>query len=85
MSEQEKAVAGAKKPAKAQKPSVIARIGKWGRDLKSEVKKVVWPDKKQVVNNTGVVILTIAIIGVIIWIADFVFNLGIRGLFQLFS
>lgn len=38
----------------------------------AEVKKVVWPSKKQIINNTAVVIAVVFIIGVIIWILDFV-------------
>ena len=30
------------------------RIGKWFRDMKSELKKVVWPTPKQTANNTAV-------------------------------
>lgn len=38
--------------SKKKKPN---RIVKWFKDLKSEFKKVVWPTKKQVFNNTLVV------------------------------
>ena len=30
------------------------RIGKWFRDMKSELKKVVWPTPKQTANNNAV-------------------------------
>lgn len=36
----------------------------------AEVKKVVWPSKKQVINNTTVVILSILVIGAVIWALD---------------
>jgi len=43
------------------------KIGKWFKDLKVEFKKVVWPTKKTVVNNTsvvvGVIILSAALVG----------------------
>lgn len=45
------------------------------KDLKSEVKKVVWPNKKQVKNNTLVVLGFMAVAGVFIWILD-----GLLGL-----
>ncbi len=38
-------------------------ISKFFRDLRSELKKVVWPSRKQVVNNTGVVLVTMASLG----------------------
>ena len=43
------------------------KIGKWFKDLKVEFKKVVWPTKKTVINNTsvvvGVIILSAALVG----------------------
>ena len=45
MAEQEKntpAEKKAEKPAKAKKPSLFARIGKWFRELKGECKKIIW-------------------------------------------
>ena len=30
------------------------RVGKWFREFRSEVKKVVWPTPKQICTNTGV-------------------------------
>ncbi len=38
-------------------------IKKYLKDLKSEIKKVVWPSKKQVINNTGVVLTVMVIVG----------------------
>ena len=49
------------------------RIAKWFRELVSEVKKVVWPNCKQVVNNTWVVILCILLVGVFVWVLDIAF------------
>ena len=44
-----------KKSEKKSKPGVFARIGKWLKDMKSELKKVQWPTRKQTVNNTLIV------------------------------
>ena len=38
-----------KKPAE-KKPGVFARLKKYFRDTKSEVKKVAWPTKQQTIN-----------------------------------
>ena len=38
-------------------------IKKYFRDLKSEIKKVVWPTRKQVINNTGVVLTVMVVVG----------------------
>lgn len=40
----------------------------------AEVKKVVWPSKKQIINNTLVVIISIIFVGVIIWLLDFLWE-----------
>ena len=45
--------------------------GLWFREMKSELKKVVWPDKKTTVKNTGTVLLCSLIIGACIWVFDF--------------
>ena len=46
--------------------------GLWFREMKSELKKVIWPDKKTVMKNTGTVLLCSLIIGACIWVFDFV-------------
>lgn len=61
--------------SKKKKPN---RVVKWFRDLKSEFKKVVWPSKKQVFNNTFVVLVTMAISSAFVGALDF-------GLLKLFK
>ena len=46
--------------------------GLWFREMKSELKKVIWPDKKTVMKNTGTVLLCSLLIGACIWVFDFV-------------
>ena len=46
--------------------------GLWFREMKSELKKVVWPTRKTVMANTGTVLLCSLVIGACIWIFDFV-------------
>ncbi|MCI9352418.1 MAG: preprotein translocase subunit SecE [Lawsonibacter sp.] len=76
MAENEKKVeqaAQAKKDKKSEKkPGIFARIGKWFRDMKSELKKVQWPTKKQTINNTVIVIVCVVVVGVAIALFDFV-------------
>ena len=45
-------------------------LGLWFREMKSELKKVVWPDKKTVMKNTLTVLLCTLAIGVCIWVFD---------------
>lgn len=41
------------------------------KDVKSELKKVIWPNRTQLTNNTLTVLLACLVIGGIIWAADF--------------
>ena len=58
----------------------FSKIGKFFKDLKAEIKKVIWPTKKQLINNTGIVIIAILIIGAGIWILDYLFSWGFQAL-----
>ena len=55
---------------KKTKTGIFARIAKWMRELKSELKKVQWPSNKQTVNNTIIVIICVIIVGIFIWVFD---------------
>lgn len=56
------------------------RIKKYFRELRSELKKVVWPTPKQVLKNTAIVIGCVVAVGVFIWVFDFVAQVGIDAL-----
>ena len=58
-------------------------IGKFFRDTVSEMKKVVWPGKKQVINNTLVVLVVVLIAAIVLVALDALFGFAISGLFQL--
>ena len=74
-----------KKPEKQKKPSIFARIGKWLKDMKSELKKVQWPTRKQTVNNTVIVIICCIIVGICIWLFDALAGAVITALLDLFG
>ena len=59
--------------------------GKWFREMKSELKKVQWPTAKQTLNNTGVVIVCVIIVGACIWIFDAVAMLAVKSLLGVFA
>ena len=46
------------------------RLAKWFREMRSELKKVVWPTPKQIVNNTIVALTVMACAAVVIWALD---------------
>ena len=55
---------------KKKKPGFFGRNGKFFRESRSELKKVVWPTPKQVLNNTGVVLAMIVVIGAFVGALD---------------
>ena len=58
-------------------------IARYFRELKSELKKVVWPTPKQVLKNTLIVALCVVAVGVFIWVFDYVAQIGITALIGL--
>ena len=58
--------------------------GAWFREMKSELKKVVWPEPKKVAKNTGTVVLCTLVIGAFIWGFDLVASLLVKTLLGLF-
>lgn len=56
------AASGSNKPKRS--------IVRYFKDARSEFKKVVWPSRKQVVNNTIVVIVALVVSGIAIWALD---------------
>ena len=70
--------------AEAKKKNWFVRA--WGgicryfRELRSELKKVVWPTPQQVLKNTLIVLACVLIVGVFVWLFDFVARIGIDAL-----
>lgn len=64
---------------KPEKKSIFARFSKFFRDQKSEIKKIVWPSKKQVINNTGIVLVAIAIFAVLTGTFDWALGLIVKA------
>jgi preprotein translocase subunit SecE len=59
-----------KSTAKDNKKKQPGKVAKYFKDLKSELKKVVWPSKKKVINNTSVVLGSIVIMGIFVGLLD---------------
>ena len=74
-----------KKSDKNAKPGFFARMGKWFRDMKSELKKVQWPTRKQTINNTLIVIACVIVVGICIALFDYVAGEAIKLLIGAFK
>lgn len=74
--------------AEAKKKNWFVRA--WGgicryfRELRSELKKVVWSTPKQVLKNTLIVVACVLVVGIFIWVFDFVAQVGIDALIKAF-
>ncbi len=61
-----------------------SKVKKFFKDYKSEFKKIVWPDKKDTLKQSGVVIVSIIIVGVAVFLLDTGFFKAIQALGELF-
>ena len=55
-------------------------IARYFRELRSELKKVVWPTPQQVLKNTLVVVGCVIVVGIFIWLFDFVAQVSVNAL-----
>jgi len=69
MSEENTEQAVAKKPVKKKKKG-SNRIARWFREMRSELKKVIWPTPKQIVNNTLVALSVMVAAAIVVWAID---------------
>ena len=88
MAKKEKASAPAVKSAGAvkkeeTKPGLFKRIGKWFREMKSELKKVVWPSTQTLVNNTAITLFVTILAAVILWGFDSLAQMAVKALITL--
>lgn len=60
-----------------------SRIKRFFRELRSELKKVVWPTKQQMINNTIIVLFCVLLVGIFIWAFDAVAGLVVNGIISL--
>lgn len=61
---------GKKEIAKKEKVNRLEQVNKYFRSVYSELKKVHWPTRREVTIYTGVVLISVGIVGVLIWIFD---------------
>lgn len=80
VSSDKKAKAPKKKDAK--KPN---RVLRWLKDLKGELKKVTWPSFKDTMKNVGIVIVCVIVVGIFIWVFDYLAHAVVSALLNLFG
>lgn len=77
-----KAVTAVKKDETA-KLSFWQKVCKWFREMKSELKKVIWPTGEQLTKNTLVSVGMIIISSIVIWGFDEIAQLLVKALLTL--
>ena len=65
------------------KPNFFQRIGKWFREMRSELKKVIWPTPKALMKNSLVSLGMMLVSAVVLWGFDELAQLLVRALFTL--
>jgi len=63
----------------------VRSIKSYFKDMKNELKKIVWPNKTQLINNTVTVLVFTVVVGAIIWIADGVFSKLVAWVYRYFA
>ncbi|MBO4413396.1 MAG: preprotein translocase subunit SecE [Clostridia bacterium] len=63
-----------KKKSGSDKPGLGAKISKFFKDLKSELKKIVWFGKEQTAKSTGLVLIALVICSAVISLLDLGFS-----------
>ena len=76
-----KAVTAVKK--EETKLGFFKRVGKWFREMKSELKKVVWPTPKTLAKNSVVSVVFMLVSALVLWGADMIASLAVNLLFRI--
>ncbi len=56
------------------KPGFMQRVKKFFKEYRGELKKISWPTMAEVVKNTMITLAAVLMIGIVIWVADFLFT-----------
>ena len=65
------------------KLSFFKKVAKWWREMKSELKKVVWPTPKQAVTNTVVALIVMIISAIVIWGFDEIAQMIVKAVISI--
>lgn len=65
------------------KPGFFKRIGRWFREMKSELKKVIWPTSKSLVNNTLISVGVMLASAVVLWGFDELAQMLVKAIFTI--
>lgn len=61
---------------------LLTRLGRFIKESRSELKRVLWPNRRETVVFTSVVIVSVVIVSIAIWVIDSVFSFVLRMIIQ---
>ena len=82
----EKAVAtttNAVKKEDVKKLGFFKRVQKWFREMRSELKKVIWPTPKDAAKKTGVALVVMVISAIVIWGFDEIAQMIVKAVISI--
>ena len=62
--------------------STVGKVTGFIKESKAELQKVTWPTKQELLMNTIVVLIAVALVAVSIWIADTIFSVLIGAILR---
>jgi preprotein translocase subunit SecE len=71
----------APRPKKERRPGIVRRATTYVRQVGAELRKVIWPTRKELTTYTTVVIVFVAIMGALVAVMDFAFGKAVLAVF----
>ena len=73
----------AAKNTKPSKPGLFARLGSYFSGVRSELKRVVWPGRQEVINSTIIVLVTLVFFAVLTSVVGAIASGAITALYEI--
>jgi preprotein translocase subunit SecE len=54
-------------------------------EVRDEIHKVTWPDRDQLKESTGVIVVFVLLVSALIFVIDYVVRIGLEGITSLFG
>ncbi|MBM6953001.1 preprotein translocase subunit SecE [Enorma phocaeensis] len=67
----------AKAKKKGEKPGLLTRAKKYLGSIRSEMRRVTWPSKKELINYSVAVCVSLVVVGVVIFVLDMAIGEGL--------
>lgn len=55
-----------------------SKMNTYFKGVKAELKKVIWPSRKELINYTGIVIIISVIVALTVWVLDLLIHGGLK-------